>query len=149
MFCTSSRPLRMTCMGTTMLKPKPCHSSVGLRLMSKQFWLMGYHLNNCVISFEMQGDTISCRCTNPAYWGCERSGAGGNIVNPVMSARLRTVNSFSFTYGKIEVKAKLPAGDWLWPGKYLWHSNLHSCIKHFAFNNELLTSIGSYLGTPS
>jgi len=32
-----------------------------------------------------------------------------------MSARLRTVNSFSFKYGRVEVTAKMPKGDWIWP----------------------------------
>lgn len=31
------------------------------------------------------------------------------------SARLRTVESFAFKYGKVEVSAKMPSGDWLWP----------------------------------
>ena len=27
-----------------------------------------------------------------------------------------TSDSFSFTYGTIEVRAKMPKGDWIWPG---------------------------------
>ena len=57
------------------------------------------------------------RCTNPQWWGCERTGSPTNILNPIKSARIRTVNSFSFRYGRVEVRAKMPAGDWLWPGK--------------------------------
>ncbi len=45
------------------------------------------------------------------FWGCERSGSGGNIINPIASARLRTANHFGFTYGKVEARAKLPAGS--------------------------------------
>lgn len=37
------------------------------------------------------------------------------MLNPVKSASIRTVDSFAFKYGKVEVSAKLPAGDWLWP----------------------------------
>jgi beta-glucanase (GH16 family) len=33
----------------------------------------------------------------------------------VKSARLRTLNSFAFKYGKVEIAAKLPSGDWLMP----------------------------------
>lgn len=55
------------------------------------------------------------RCTNPSYWGCERSGSDTHLLNPVRSARLRTVDSFAFKYGKVEVSAKMPSGDWLWP----------------------------------
>lgn len=34
---------------------------------------------------------------------------------PVDSAKINTANVFSFTYGRIEVSAKLPEGDWLIP----------------------------------
>jgi len=30
---------------------------------------------------------------------------------------LHTVNTFGFTYGKVEARARIPAGDWIWPGK--------------------------------
>ena len=43
-----------------------------------------------------------------SYYGCKRQGgAGGTIINPIMSARLRTADSFTFMYGKVEVKAKV------------------------------------------
>jgi len=37
------------------------------------------------------------------------------VINPVRTARLTTVNSVNLKYGKVEVKAKFPTGDWLWP----------------------------------
>lgn len=49
------------------------------------------------------------------FWGCERTGTPQNILNPIRSARIRTTNSFSFKYGKVEINAKMPTGDWLWP----------------------------------
>lgn len=58
-------------------------------------------------------------CTMPSFYGCERVGDGRNIINPVSSARLRTAKSFAFTYGKVEVRAKLPSGDWLWPAIWM------------------------------
>lgn len=57
-----------------------------------------------------------CSCTNSQWFGCERQGTGTNIINPIRSARLHSVDSFSFKYGRMEVVAKLPTGDWLWPG---------------------------------
>jgi beta-glucanase (GH16 family) len=59
------------------------------------------------------------RCTNPAFFGCERAGSPVNYVNPIVSARLRTVNSFTFKYGFIEVRAQNPTGDWLWPAIWM------------------------------
>ncbi|XP_055607015.1 beta-1,3-glucan-binding protein-like [Uranotaenia lowii] len=58
-------------------------------------------------------------CTNPSWNGCERTGTAEHYLNPIKSARLRTVNSFNFKYGKLEIRAKLPTGDWLWPALWL------------------------------
>ena len=44
---------------------------------------------------------------------------GANIINPIQSARLRTAETFSFKYGKVEVNASLPRGDWIWPAIWL------------------------------
>lgn len=43
----------------------------------------------------------------------------GAIIPPVQSARLNTKKSASIKYGKVEVRAKLPKGDWLWPAIWL------------------------------
>lgn len=42
-------------------------------------------------------------------------GTQDKIIKPIKSARIRTINSFNFKFGKVEVRAKLPTGDWLWP----------------------------------
>lgn len=41
------------------------------------------------------------------------------ILPPVQSARLNTKLSASIKYGKIEIRAKMPKGDWLWPALWL------------------------------
>ncbi|XP_062537645.1 beta-1,3-glucan-binding protein-like [Armigeres subalbatus] len=64
------------------------------------------------------GSPYDC-CTNPAWDGCERTGRLENPLNPIKSARLRTLRSFNFKYGKLEIRAKLPTGDWLWPALWL------------------------------
>lgn len=72
--------------------------------------------------YDIWGASPADLCTGNAFYGCERrSGAegGGNYLNPIVSARIRTAESFSFKYGKVEVRAKLPIGDWLWPAIWL------------------------------
>ncbi|KAJ3333561.1 hypothetical protein HDU91_002895, partial [Kappamyces sp. JEL0680] len=64
-------------------------------------------------------DLWSEGCTGNGFYGCQRSSNGVNILNPIQSALLRTKNSASIKYGKIEVRAKLPIGDWLWPAIWL------------------------------
>lgn len=56
-------------------------------------------------------------CTDSNTENCERKAGGNAIINPVRSARLTTAKSFSFKYGHVEVIAKIPQGDWLWPGE--------------------------------
>ncbi|KIK95205.1 glycoside hydrolase family 16 protein [Paxillus rubicundulus Ve08.2h10] len=47
------------------------------------------------------------------------SAQAGTVINPVMSGRINTRGKKSIKYGKIEVRAKLPQGDWLWPAIWL------------------------------
>lgn len=39
----------------------------------------------------------------------------GVMIPPVRSARLSTKGKKSIRYGKVEVVAKMPKGDWIWP----------------------------------
>jgi len=44
---------------------------------------------------------------------------GTGDIPPVMSARLRTFQKFSFQFGRVVIRAKMPVGDWLWPAIWL------------------------------
>lgn len=52
-------------------------------------------------------------CTSSHNYGCSRTGSRVHILNPIRSASIQTKKAFK--YGNIEIKAKLPAGDWLRP----------------------------------
>ena len=71
--------------------------------------------SQCFLLTEMYG-----YCTQSDNWGCAREGKHG-ILPPVMSGRIRTKGKFSFRYGRMEIEAKMPVGDWLWPGKETRH----------------------------
>lgn len=43
----------------------------------------------------------------------------GRFLPPVRSARLTTKGKKSIRYGMVEVEAKLPKGDWLWPAIWM------------------------------
>ncbi|WAR02690.1 BGBP-like protein [Mya arenaria] len=58
-------------------------------------------------------------CTGNAFWGCRRDGNPDHIIDPIQSARLRSSRGFNFRYGKVEVRAKMPKGDWIWPAIWL------------------------------
>lgn len=49
------------------------------------------------------------------------SSAGNDIVEPLQSARI--TSNFSFKYGRVEVRAKLPKGDWIWPAIWMLPKN--------------------------
>lgn len=60
------------------------------------------------------------KCTsNRNNQGCYLKGTEEIIVKPIKSAAITTERSFSFRYGKLEVSAKMPKGDWLWPAVWL------------------------------
>ena len=54
-----------------------------------------------------------------AWWGCDRVGTPTNIINPIDSGRIRTAKSFNIQNARIEIDAKLPRGDWLWPAIWM------------------------------
>jgi len=86
-------------------------------------------------SLSLWGGSPADDCTSNQFWGCERSGASGNYVNPIQSARLRTVNSFSMKYGKVDIRAKLPKGDWIWPA--IWMLPKHNAYGGWPASGEI------------
>ena len=76
---------------------------------------------------DMWGSSPADQCTSNFDYGCARqAGAGGNYLNPITSARVRTAESFTFMYGRVEVRARLPRGDWLWPA--IWMLPRHNSV---------------------
>lgn len=74
-------------------------------------------------------------CTESYNNGCDRQGTPDNIINPIRSARVDTQNSFSFKYGTLEFRAKMPVGDWLWPA--LWMMPRHSVYGYWPTSGEI------------
>jgi len=72
----------------------------------------------------------SCTSTFASDCSVTSNATTSTIINPVRSARLSTKGKKSIKYGRVEVVAKLPAGDWLWPAIWCvnpcsFHLNLH------------------------
>jgi len=49
----------------------------------------------------------------------------GTTIPPIQSARLTTAGKKTIRYGKVEVVAKLPKGDWLWPAIWMFPQDSH------------------------
>ena len=60
-------------------------------------------------------------CTSDVLSNCVAATnvTNGSIINPVKSARLNTKGGAMIKYGRVEVEAKIPAGDWLWPAIWM------------------------------
>lgn len=69
--------------------------------------------------------TADGTCTSTVWSNCWTSTntTNGTIIPPVRSARLNTKGKAAIKYGKIEVTARLPLGDWLWPAIWMLPSD--------------------------
>ncbi|KAJ3003955.1 hypothetical protein HKX48_001492 [Thoreauomyces humboldtii] len=93
--------------GTLYLRPTLTSDNIG-----DQSVLTGH-------TMDVNGDENGVHCTDPSSFGCSRTSDGSNIINPIQSARISTRDSFSFQYGRVEVRAQVPSGDWIWPAIWL------------------------------
>jgi beta-glucanase (GH16 family) len=71
---------------------------------------------NSVINLTADGT-----CSSPILSNCVTSTnvTNGTIVQPVRSGRINTKKGATIRYGRVEVTAKLPEGDWLWPAIWM------------------------------
>jgi hypothetical protein len=75
--------------------------------------------NNTVVDLRGHG------CTGRHWTDCvaATNTTNGTILNPVRSARINTKMGANIRYGRVEVTAKLPQGDWLWPSIFMLPKN--------------------------
>lgn len=60
-------------------------------------------------------------CTNTNLTACSAisNATTKSVIPPIQSARLTTRYSHAIRYGKVEIRARLPRGDWLWPAVWM------------------------------
>lgn len=63
----------------------------------------------------------TCTASTQLWYNCVATTnlTNGTIVNPVHSGRINTKKGASIKFGRIEVVARLPEGDWLWPAIWM------------------------------
>ncbi|GAC99142.1 glycoside hydrolase [Pseudozyma hubeiensis SY62] len=63
----------------------------------------------------------ACTAANKSDANCAvvSNATTGVILPPIQSARLMTNFSRSIKYGRVEVKARMPTGDWIWPAVWM------------------------------
>lgn len=85
-----------------------------------------YNLTDCTYNVtnpeSVPGGTNTTTFDLNAYYqacGAVSNNTAGTVIPPVQSARISTKYSASIRYGRVEVRAKLPRGDWLWPAIWM------------------------------
>ncbi|TVY31024.1 Beta-1,3-glucan-binding protein [Lachnellula hyalina] len=76
--------------------------------------------SNTVINLTSDGT-----CTSNSLKSCVSitNITAGTIIQPVKSGRINTKAGASIKYGRVEVTAKMPVGDWLWPAIWMLPMN--------------------------
>ena len=82
-----------------------------------------------------------CTATSDVNCTVSSSNSSGTTIPPVMSARISTRNytNGAIKYGKVEVNAKLPTGDWLWPA--IWMLPKDSTYGDWPISGEIDVSL--------
>lgn len=75
--------------------------------------------------------------TSSVAQACEavQNATTGSTIPPLRSARLTTRKSINIRYGRVEVTAKLPSGDWLWPA--IWMMPVNSTYGQWPQSGEI------------
>ncbi len=64
-------------------------------------------------------------CTAANFTSCTitSNASTGSVLPPVRSARLTTQLSRNIQFGRVEIRARMPRGDWLWPALWMMPVN--------------------------
>lgn len=81
--------------------------------------------------------TQSGICSSNLWSDCVASTntTNGTIIPPTTSGRINTKKGAVIKYGRIEVVAKLPKGDWLWPA--IWMLPVENTYGAWPFSGEI------------
>ncbi|XP_059468809.1 beta-1,3-glucan-binding protein-like [Neocloeon triangulifer] len=99
----------------------PKNASVNTVVTSGVLGIRPYFLSQAYSEAFLSSGNLNLGKFCTASWnnGCNRTGTTSLILPPITSARLHTIDTFNFKYGKVEVRARLPAGDWIWPAIWM------------------------------
>lgn len=73
----------------------------------------GYELNLTKSGLCTAGNKTDASCA------VSSNATEGTILPPIQSARIITNFSTTIKYGRVEVKARMPTGDWIWPAVWM------------------------------
>ncbi|THH11526.1 hypothetical protein EW145_g573 [Phellinidium pouzarii] len=76
-----------------------------------------------------------CTSLNASACGAVSNLTTRTVINPVQSARLTTINSSSIQFGRVEIRARNPSGDWIWPA--LWMLPVNNTYGPWPLSGEI------------
>lgn len=77
----------------------------------------------------------TCTETSASACSIHSNSTLGSMIPPVRSARINTMGKVGIRYGRVEVEAKIPKGDWLWPA--IWMMPLDSVYGEWPKSGEI------------
>lgn len=79
----------------------------------------------------------TCTAQNDIEFNCisRTNSTNGTIIQPVKSGRINTRAGASIKYGRVEVNAQIPKGDWLWPA--IWMMPISSVYGAWPASGEI------------
>jgi len=129
--------------GKLYITPTFTSDSIGLSAVENGYV---YNITGCTYN-STQGDTDTTLTQGGSktstfdsaayYKACSAisNSTTGMIINPVQTARLTTRHSASIKFGRVDVVAKLPLGDWLWPA--IWMLPVNSTYGPWPMSGEI------------
>lgn len=75
--------------------------------------------NGYTLNLTANGKCTAANISDPIACSVASNSSTGVVLPPVQSARLITNFSTTIKYGRIEVRAKMPTGDWIWPAIWM------------------------------
>ncbi|XP_059163563.1 beta-1,3-glucan-binding protein-like [Physella acuta] len=88
----------------------------------------------------MDMQTLFGVCTESGNNGCTRDGRNG-FLPPIMSGKVESIPTLR--YGTVEVRARIPRGDWLWPAIWMLPKNDHYGQWPRSGEIDIMESIGN------
>lgn len=85
-------------------------------LTVENFWPPYFNMDGLKIDLAASGN-----CTGLTEKDCTMGNNHneGRMLNPIQSTRITTKKSHAIRYGKVEVRARTPTGNWLWPAIWM------------------------------
>ncbi|KAI1801547.1 glycoside hydrolase family 16 protein [Daldinia bambusicola] len=80
-------------------------------------------INNFTIIDLLKDGTCTSKEPSDCIAVTNSTAGNSSLVPPVKSGRINTKKGATIKYGRVEVTAKLPEGDWLWPAIWMMPAN--------------------------